>query len=70
MDNSMEKHCRCWHHKLAPLLFVVVGLVFLLGSLGGLTLQQVNIAFSVVVILVGLVKFFGGMCKCYGAKHW
>ena len=70
MDNPIERHCKCHHHKVAPLLLVVLGLVFLWGSLGGLTLQKISVSFSVIVILVGLVKFVGGTCKCYSEKHW
>lgn len=70
MDNSIEKHCKCGHHKLVPLLFVILGIVLLLGSLGRISLQVIGISLSVIVILAGLAKFFGGMCTCYGAKHW
>ncbi|MEK9175382.1 MAG: hypothetical protein AAB795_02190 [Patescibacteria group bacterium] len=70
MDNSIEKHCKCHHHKVAPLLLVVLGIVFLLGSIGQISLQVIATSFSIIVIFVGLVKFVGGMCKCYSAKHW
>ena len=62
----MKNMCGCPHHKVTPLLVVLFGLTFLLGALGTLTPGFVNIAWPVIVILAGLMKWSekSGMCKC------
>ena len=61
--------CPCMHHKIMPILIVLVGLDFLLGSLGAFNSAIVNMIWPVLVILMGLAKLSGGMCKCYH-KHY
>lgn len=57
--------CRCVHHKVVPILIILFGLVFLLGTLGYLDANIARIAWPTIIILVGLVKLFSGSCKCY-----
>jgi hypothetical protein len=49
-----------------PLLVVVFGLVFLLGALGKMSMETVNVVWPVIVIIAGLKKMAMGMgmCKC------
>ncbi len=58
--------CKCPHHKVMPVLVVLFGLTFLLGTLDILTSGFVNIAWPVLVIAAGLMKWVekSGMCKC------
>lgn len=62
----MENTCKCFHHKVMPVLVVLFGLTFLLGTLGVLTSDFVNITWPVIVIAAGLMKWMekSGMCKC------
>lgn len=57
--------CRCVHHKVVPILIILFGLSFLLGTLGYLDASFVRLAWPTLIILVGLVKLFSGSCKCY-----
>jgi hypothetical protein len=58
------KTCGCMHHKMIPLLIVLIGVVFLLGNLGKISMETVSIIWPALVILAGLQKMFSGMCKC------
>lgn len=63
----MENTCsKCPHHKVMPALVILFGLTFLLGYLGILTSNFVNIAWPIIVISGGLIKLMDkyGMCKC------
>lgn len=57
--------CQCGHHKIVPILVVLFGLTFLLEHLGVFTASFTDIAWPVLVILVGLVKVRSGGCRCY-----
>lgn len=56
--------CKCMHHKVPGVLVVLFGLSFLLKGLGYLTMEQVNIEWPILVIILGLMKLMGGKCKC------
>lgn len=58
--------CNCPHHKMMSVLVVVFGLLFLLGNLSILSMNTVNIAWPVIVIIAGLHKMSRSMCKCCG----
>lgn len=58
------KMCGCPHHKIVPLGIVLIGLVFLLQTLGVITAYAANIAWPVLVMLIGLQKMMRGMCTC------
>ena len=62
----MKNMCPCPHHKVMPVLIILFGLTFLLGALGILTSGFVGIAWPVIVIAGGLMKWMNksGMCKC------
>lgn len=57
--------CRCGHHKIFPGLIVLFGLLFLLEYFGVFTPAFTAVAWPILVILGGLVKFSSGSCRCY-----
>ncbi|TAK03852.1 hypothetical protein EPO34_01680 [Patescibacteria group bacterium] len=54
--------CACAHHKVGPLLIALIGLLFLLKTLGVVGAATVDLAWPVALIVIGLMK--SGMCKC------
>lgn len=56
--------CKCPHHKIVPLFIVLIGLVFLLEALHLVTVATTDIVWPFLLILIGLMKMFGGMCGC------
>ena len=58
--------CKCAHHKVIPVLVLLFGLTFLLGSWGILTSNAVDTIWPIIVILAGAMKISekSGMCKC------
>ena len=56
--------CKCPHHKMVPLFIALIGLTFLLQTYGSVSDEFVSYAWPVLLILIGLMKMFGGMCKC------
>ena len=58
--------CTCFHHKMVPLFITLLGLVFLLQTLGALSAALVAYLWPILLILIGLQKMFGGMCTCCG----
>lgn len=66
--NMCECHaggkCSCMHHKMVPLMLVLLGLAFLLKAWGILSAGFVDVAWPVLLILIGLQKMMGGVCKC------
>ena len=59
--------CKCPHHKMIPGIVILFGLTLLIGVLGVISLEAVSIVLPVLIILGGLQKMMGGMCKC--CKH-
>jgi hypothetical protein len=49
---------------MVGILVALIGLTFLLGNLGVIGERVVSIAWPVLLILIGLKKTTGGMCKC------
>jgi hypothetical protein len=60
------KPCGCHHHKFVPLLIALIGLDFLLRTLGVLSIYSSDIIWSILLIIIGLQKLMGHMCKCCG----
>ncbi len=56
--------CRCTHHSMVPLMVALIGLAFLLGELGVLTMHTVNIIWPILLIIAGGTKMSRRMCKC------
>jgi len=65
-DMKMGMACRCPHHKVMPILVILFGLDFLLGTVGTLTWGFVNVSWPILVILAGCMKLV--KCGCW-AKH-
>jgi hypothetical protein len=56
--------CKCPHHKMVPLMIALIGLSFLLGELGVLSIHAVNIIWPILVIIGAFTKMGGNNCKC------
>lgn len=56
--------CKCPHHKMAPFFLVLIGVVFLLRSLGSVSAGAADILWGVLVMCIGFQKMARGMCKC------
>ena len=68
MENmeTKGKTCGCMHHKAMPILVILFGLAFLLGSLNIITWSFVDIAWPILVIIAGFVKL--NTCGCCAGK--
>lgn len=67
MEGDMDMQCGkcgCSHHKAMPVLVVLFGVLFLLGSLNVVTPDLVGTVWPIIVILGGLSKLMSGSCKC------
>ncbi len=71
MDNNnmpMNKHegmtCSCPHHKIVPLCIIIIGLLVLAANLGWLTASFVGIVWPILLVVIGVMKFMKGKCKC------
>ncbi len=62
------KTCSCGHHRVVPIVIILIGLDFLLGQLNVFTMNFVNVSWPILVIIAGIVKMGGGNCKCCTAK--
>lgn len=56
--------CGCGHHKVLPILVILLGLEFLLAQVNVLTWGFVGVTWPILVIVAGCMKLFGGCCKC------
>jgi len=56
--------CKCGHHKVLPGIVILFGLLFLLGTLGVVSPEVVNIGWPILVILGGLMKMMQMKCTC------
>lgn len=66
MQSERENVCGCPHHKMIPALVTLFGLVFLLGTLGVMSMGTVNVVWPIIVIVAGLTKMGG--CKCCSSR--
>ena len=67
MDTD-KKVCGCGHHKVMPILIILLGLAFLLAQLNILTWAAVNILWPILVIIAGVMMLVNGCCKCCKPK--
>ncbi len=63
---TQGKMCGCPHHKIVPLVIILIGLDFLLMNLGYVSDGFVATSWPVLLIVAGVMKFTKGMCKCCG----
>jgi len=61
---GIHRNCNCSHHKVVPLLVALFGLLFLLGNLGYVGANYVNIIWPVLALVGGLAKLFENNCRC------
>ena len=70
METSEEKKCcengkpRCLCQKMGGVFIILIGIAILLRTLDVLSEKNMWISISIIVILIGLKKICGGMCKC------
>jgi hypothetical protein len=70
MEASEEKKscatgkCRCLCHKMDGLFYVVIGVIILLWAFDMIRANIFWIIVGAVVIVAGLQKILGGLCKC------
>ncbi len=60
--------CKCPHHVVVPVLITLIGVAFLLQALGVLSAYANSIIWPILLILIGLQKAFGSLCKCCCTK--
>ena len=52
------------HHNVTPLMVTLIGLSFLLGTLGVFSSQVVSVLWPIFLIIAGGTKLCERMCKC------
>ena len=62
-SQTPEGKCTCPCRSMIGVLIALIGLTFLLEAFNVLSPRTVEIVWPILVILVGLKKAFGGMCK-------
>jgi hypothetical protein len=65
---SNRGKCACPHHKLGPLVIIVLGLIWLFNELGALSWHTTSIILALLVICIGFKKMVMGKCGCCGKK--
>ena len=60
-----KSHCTCSHHKILPAFLILIGLSFLLTTIGVVSEATNSIVWPVLLIALGLTKLKGGSCSCY-----
>jgi hypothetical protein len=60
--------CGCPHHKMVPLFIFLIGLAFILERLAIISSSLTSLIWPVLIMLIGLQKMSGGMCKCCKIK--
>lgn len=63
-QNQMGQSCPCPHHKVMPILVVLLGLSFLLTALHVYSAGVNSVIWPIIVILAGLQKMFSRNCSC------
>ncbi len=58
--------CSCHHHKIVPLMIVLIGLAFLLRALDIVDGDVIAIVWPILLIIAGLGKLSGRKCACCG----
>lgn len=63
-SNNQGKTCSCPHHKVVPIIGILLGLDFLLGATGTLSANTVAIIWPILVIIAAGTKLGSRSCKC------
>lgn len=65
MENTNGGKCGCCHHKVIPILVILLGLEFLAYNLGwGISEGFLSLSWPVLVIAAGIMMLTKRMCKC------
>ena len=64
MHGSHGGMCKCPHHKVVPLLILVIAIVFLLGAFDVFSAHLVGILWPIALGIIGIMKLTSGACKC------
>ncbi len=65
MDQGMQgASCSCGHHKVIPILVILLGLTFLLQALGVVGWYFVSVTWPILLIIAAIVKMAGRSCSC------
>jgi len=59
--------CNCPHHKVVPIMLILIGIDFLLGGMNVLTWGFVDVTWPILLIIIGGTKLGG--CKCCSNNH-
>lgn len=63
-EGSSGNICKCPHHKFVPGLIVLLGFLFLAGTLDWVGDTAVSVGWPIILIVVGFMKMMEGKCKC------
>jgi predicted lipid-binding transport protein (Tim44 family) len=75
MENSQnaacpaKPGCRCPHHMTGPIIVIAIGVVMLLSVLGVLGSAGAGVAFSLIVIILGISMIMKRTCRCCCGKR-
>ncbi len=58
--------CSCAHHKIVPLMIILIGLAFLLQAFGVVSGMIVSFVWPALLIIAGVGKLKGRDCPCCG----
>jgi hypothetical protein len=58
--------CKCPHHKVMPIIIILIGVDFFLGAVGVLTAGFVSVTWPILLIILGCVKMV--RCGCCSGK--
>lgn len=65
---SPKAGCACIHQLTGPIIIIAVGVVMLLSVLGVLRGAGVGVAFSLIVIIFGVMMILKRTCRCCCGK--
>lgn len=66
-EQNMEMgggRCKCIHHNVTGICVALIGLLFLLGALDVVGSRLVELGWPILLLVAGLTKVSGRMCKC------
>ncbi len=61
---EMGGRCKCPHHNIVGICVALIGLLFLLGALNVVGGRLVELGWPTLLLVAGLTKISGRMCKC------
>lgn len=56
--------CKCSHHRITPILIILIGVTFLLGDWGFFNAFTATTIWSILLILIGIFMLVKKRCKC------